>query len=75
MMTSSKLVQLAKALSPMLVTELGKVMVFKPEYLNASLPILVTELGMVSVSKLVHLQKAPSPIRVIVLGNFTVVIE
>ena len=58
-----------KALSPMLVTELGIVMEVRPVHpAKELLPMLVTELGMVMEVRLVQLQKAQLPMLVTELG-------
>ena len=61
--TEVKLVQLSNAYPPILVTELGIVIVTKLDHLNANEPILVTELG-IFIVKLVQLWNTLSPILV-----------
>ena len=69
-------VQPSNALSPILVTLEGRLMVnrlVQPE--NAARPILVTLEGIVTMTRLVQFRNAQSPILVTVLGIVTVITE
>ena len=59
-MTDVRPLQLTKALSPILVTELGIVIEVRPLHVQkAKFPILVTELGIVTEVRLLQESKAP----------------
>ena len=66
--TDVRPLQPLKALSPMLVTELGIVTEVRPQYMKACVPMLVTELGMVTKVRPLQPEKAYSPMLVTELG-------
>lgn len=66
-----KFPQSQKAYEPIVVTELGMVIVDRLQFINAYVPILVIELESVIDDKLWQSRNAPSPIKIREFGNCT----
>ena len=70
--TFSKIVHSANTFVPILITEVGMIIVVNPDPLNAPSPILITEVGIIIDVKLLHSLNTSFPMLVI---EFGIVIE